>query len=230
METTNLETYEEKIARSIDHTLLKPDATIAKIQTLVEEAIEYRFFSVCVNPTYVATCSELLKGTGVQVCTVIGFPLGANSTATKAFETSHAIKDGADEIDMVINIGALKSQKLLLVEEDIREVVAAAEGKIVKVIIETSLLTNEEKVIACQLAEKAGANFVKTSTGFNGGGATLEDIILMKESVSTTVSIKASGGIKDLETAKRMIAAGASRLGTSAGVAILKGFTIQDFY
>ncbi len=230
METTNLETYEEKIARSIDHTLLKPEANIAKIQLLVEEAIQYRFFSVCVNPSYVATCAELLKGTGVQVCTVIGFPLGANSTATKAFETAHAIKDGADEIDMVINIGALKSQKLLLVEEDIKEVVAAAEGKIVKVIIETSLLTNEEKVIACQLAEKAGANFVKTSTGFNGGGATIEDVILMKESVSTTVSIKASGGIKDLETAKRLIAAGASRLGTSAGIAILKGFTVQDFY
>ena len=230
METSNLETYEEKIARSIDHTLLRPEATIAKIQLLVEEAIQYRFFSVCVNPAYVATCAELLKGTGVQVCTVVGFPLGANSSATKAFETTQAIKDGADEIDMVINIGALKSQKLLLVEEDIREVVAAAEGKIVKVIIETSLLTNEEKIIACQLAEKAGANFVKTSTGFNGGGASVEDIILMKESVSTTVSIKASGGIKDLETAKRLIAAGATRLGTSAGVAILKGFSVQDFY
>ena len=230
METTTLEKFEEKIARSIDHTLLKPDATIAKIQNLVEEAILHRFYSVCVNPSYVATCAELLKGTGVQVCTVVGFPLGANSSATKAFETSHAIKDGADEIDMVINIGALKSQKLLLVEEDIRDVVAAAEGKIVKVIIETSLLTNEEKVIACQLAEKAGANFVKTSTGFNGGGATIEDIILMKESVSSSIAIKASGGIKDLETAKRMIAAGASRLGTSAGVAILKGFSVQDFY
>ncbi len=230
METTALETSEEKIARSIDHTLLKPDATITQIHNLVEEAKQYRFFSVCVNPSYVATCAELLKGSGVQVCTVVGFPLGASSSATKAFETARAIKDGADEIDMVINIGALKSQKLLLVEEDIREVVAAAEGKIVKVIIETSLLTNEEKVVACQLAEKAGANFVKTSTGFNGGGATVEDVTLMKESVSTTVLVKASGGIKDLETAKKMIAAGASRLGTSAGVAILKGFTTQDFY
>lgn len=230
METTALETSEEKIARSIDHTLLKPDATITQIHNLIEEAKQYRFFSVCVNPSYVATCAELLKGSGVQVCTVVGFPLGASSSATKAFETSRAIKDGADEIDMVINIGALKSQKLLLVEEDIREVVSAAEGKIVKVIIETSLLTNEEKVVACQLAEKAGANFVKTSTGFNGGGATVEDVTLMKESVSTTVLVKASGGIKDLETAKKMIAAGASRLGTSAGVAILKGFTTQDFY
>ncbi|MEA9356405.1 deoxyribose-phosphate aldolase [Bacteriovorax sp. PP10] len=223
-------TVEEKIARSIDHTLLKPDATITQIHNLIEEAKTYRFFSVCVNPSYVATCAELLKGSGVQVCTVVGFPLGANSSATKAFETAHAIKDGADEIDMVINIGALKSQKILLVEEDIRDVVAAAEGKVVKVIIETSLLTDEEKVVACQLAEKAGAKFVKTSTGFNGGGATIEDITLMKESVSTTVEIKASGGIKDLETAKKMLAAGATRLGTSAGVAIIKGFTTQDFY
>ena len=231
METTAIkETSEEKIARSIDHTLLKAEATITQIHNLVEEARAYRFFSVCVNPSYVATCAELLKGTGVQVCTVVGFPLGANSSATKAFETAHAIKDGADEIDMVINIGALKSPKLLLVEEDIREVVFAAEGKVVKVIIETSLLTNEEKVIACQLAEKAGANFVKTSTGFNGGGATIEDVILMKESVSSNISVKASGGIKDLETAKKMLAAGASRLGTSSGVTILKGLTTQDFY
>jgi deoxyribose-phosphate aldolase len=223
-------TFEEKIARSIDHTLLRPDATITQIHNLVEEAKQHRFFSVCVNPSYVATCADLLKGSGVQVCTVVGFPLGANSSATKAFETSHAIKDGADEIDMVINIGALKSQKLLLVEEDIREVVFAADGKAVKVIIETSLLTDKEKVIACQLAEKAGAKFVKTSTGFNGGGATLEDVILMKESVSTTVEVKASGGIKDLDTAKKFLAAGATRLGTSAGVAILKGFVTQDFY
>nr|BDT28803.1 deoxyribose-phosphate aldolase [Bacteriovorax sp. HI3] len=221
---------QDTIAKSIDHTLLKPDATFAQIHTLVDEAKQYRFFSVCVNPAYVATCADLLKGTGVQVCTVIGFPLGASSTAVKAFETAHAIKDGADEIDMVINIGALKSQKLLLVEEDIREVVYAAEGKVVKVIIETSLLTEEEKVQACQIAEKAGANFVKTSTGFNGGGATVEDIKLMRESVSTSVNVKASGGIRDLETAKKMLAAGATRLGTSAGVSIVKGIVSQDFY
>lgn len=231
METAAIkETSEEKIARSIDHTLLKAEATITQIHNLVEEAKTHRFFSVCVNPSYVATCADLLKGSGVQVCTVVGFPLGANSSATKAFETAHAIKDGADEIDMVINIGALKSQKLLLVEEDIRDVVFAAEGKVVKVIIETSLLTNEEKVTACQLAEKAGATFVKTSTGFNGGGATIEDVMLMRESVSSHINIKASGGIKDLETAKRMLAAGASRLGTSSGVTILKGLTTQDFY
>ncbi|MBC7428855.1 MAG: deoxyribose-phosphate aldolase [Bacteriovorax sp.] len=220
----------DTISRSIDHTLLKPDATIAQIHMLIEEAKQHRFFSVCVNPSYVATCAELLKGSGVQVCTVVGFPLGANSTAAKAFETAHAIKDGADEIDMVINIGALKSQKLLLVEEDIRDVVYAAEGKVVKVIIETSLLTNEEKVMACQLSEKAGANFVKTSTGFSGGGATVEDIVLMKENVSTTIGIKASGGIRDLESAKKMLAAGATRLGTSAGVTIVRGLASQDFY
>lgn len=225
-----METTEAKIARSIDHTLLKADATITQIHNLIEVAKQYNFFSVCVNPSYVATCAEFLKGTSVKVCTVVGFPLGANSSATKAFETTHAIKDGADEIDMVINLGALKSQKLLLVEEDIRNVVAAAEGKIVKVIIETSLLSNEEKVLACKIAEKAGANYVKTSTGFNGGGATIEDVILMRESVSADVLVKASGGIKDLETAKKLLSAGASRLGTSAGVAILKGFTTQDFY
>lgn len=223
-------TIQDTISRSIDHTLLRPEATINQINVLVEEAKQHRFFSVCVNPTYVATCAELLKGSGVQVCTVIGFPLGANSTATKAFETAHAIKDGADEVDMVINIGALKSQKLLLVEDDIRDVVFAAEGKVVKVIIETSLLTDEEKVIACQLAEKAGANFVKTSTGFSGGGATVEDIQLMKQSVSSNMGIKASGGIRDLEGAKKMLAAGATRLGTSAGVSIVKGLATQDFY
>lgn len=221
---------QDTISRAIDHTLLKPDTTLAQIHTLVEEAKIHRFFSVCVNPSYVATCADLLKGSGVQVCTVIGFPLGANSTATKAFETAHAIKDGADEIDMVINIGALKSQKYLLVEDDIRDVVFAAEGKIVKVIIETSLLTDEEKITACQLAQKAGANFVKTSTGFAGGGATVEDITLMKNNVSTHMEIKASGGIRDLETAKKMLEAGATRLGTSAGVSIVKGFAANDFY
>lgn len=231
METSNENTTNvEKISRSIDHTLLKPDATYTQIHHLVDEAKEHRFFSVCVNPFYVATCSELLKGSGVQVCTVVGFPLGATSTASKAYEAARAIKDGADEIDMVINVGALKSQKLLLVEEDIREVVKASEGKIVKVIIETSLLTDEEKITACQLAEAAGAKFVKTSTGFNGGGATVHDIELMRDSVSIMMGIKASGGIKDLESAKKLIAAGATRLGTSAGVAIVKGLVTQEFY
>jgi deoxyribose-phosphate aldolase len=223
---TNLET----VARCIDHTSLKPDATTAQISTLCEEALQYNFFSVCINPQYVKLCASTLKDSSVLVCTVIGFPLGANTSATKAFETTQAVLDGATEIDMVINIGALKSLDYLQVEEDIRDVVLAAEGLVVKVIIETSLLTDEEKVVACQLSEKAGASFVKTSTGFNGGGATISDIILMKASVTEKIRIKASGGIKDLDTAKKMIASGASRLGTSAGVSIVKNLASQDFY
>jgi len=215
------ETLNRDIAEYIDHTLLKPDASFSDIQKLVAEAIEYKFFSVCVNPSYVATCAELLKGTSVKVCTVIGFPLGATSSAVKAFETKKAIDDGADEIDMVINIGALKSKKFLLVEDDISEVVKAANDKVVKVIIETALLTDEEIVKASQLAEEAGAHFVKTSTGFNGPGATLEGLKLMGSAITNKMRIKASGGIRDYETAMKFIAAGASRLGTSSGVSIV---------
>lgn len=215
------ETLNRDIAEYIDHTLLKPDASFSDIQKLVAEAIEYKFFSVCVNPCYVATCAELLKGTSVKVCTVIGFPLGATSTAVKAFETKKAIDDGADEIDMVINIGALKSKKFLLVEDDISEVVKAANDKVVKVIIETALLTDEEIVKASQLSEEAGAHFVKTSTGFNGPGATLEGVKLMGSTITNKMRIKASGGIRDYETAMKFIAAGASRLGTSSGVSIV---------
>lgn len=215
------ETLNRDIAEYIDHTLLKPDASFSDIQKLVAEAIEYKFFSVCVNPCYVATCAELLKGTSVKVCTVIGFPLGATSTAVKAFETKKAIDDGADEIDMVINIGALKSKKFLLVEDDISEVVKAANDKVVKVIIETALLTDEEIVKASQLSEEAGAHFVKTSTGFNGTGATLEGVKLMGSAITNKMRIKASGGIRDYETAMKFIAAGASRLGTSSGVSIV---------
>lgn len=215
------ETLNRDIAEYIDHTLLKPDASFSDIQKLVAEAIEYKFFSVCVNPCFVATCAELLKGTSVKVCTVIGFPLGATSTAVKAFETKKAIDDGADEIDMVINIGALKSKKFLLVEDDISEVVKAANDKVVKVIIETALLTDEEIVKASQLSEEAGAHFVKTSTGFNGPGATLEGVKLMGSAITNKMRIKASGGIRDYETAMKFIAAGASRLGTSSGVSIV---------
>lgn len=215
------ETLNRDIAEYIDHTLLKPDASFSDIQKLVAEAIEYKFFSVCVNPCYVATCAELLKGTSVKVCTVIGFPLGATSTAVKAFETKKAIDDGADEIDMVINIGALKSKKFLLVEDDISEVVKVANDKVVKVIIETALLTDEEIVKASQLSEEAGAHFVKTSTGFNGPGATLEGVKLMGSAITNKMRIKASGGIRDYETAMKFIAAGASRLGTSSGVSIV---------
>lgn len=219
-----------EINRYIDHTLLKPDATLKQIENLCQEALQYSFFSVCINPSYVATCEKILKNSNVAVCTVIGFPLGATTSAAKAYEAARAIKDGADELDMVINIGALKSQKYLLVEEDIREVVKAAEGKIVKVIIETSLLNEEEKITACKLSTNAGANFVKTSTGFNGGGATIEDIILMKSNISTEMWVKASGGIRDLKSAQDLIASGASRLGTSSGITILKGLESHSNY
>lgn len=220
----------EAIIKKIDHTLLKPDATEEQVKTIVNEAIKHHFFSVCIHPCYVKLCADMTANTGVSVCTVIGFPLGANHSLSKVFETKQAIMDGADEIDMVINISALKSQNDLLVREDIKAVVEAAEGKIVKVIIETSLLSNEEKIKACQLATEANAHYVKTSTGFNGGGATLEDVKLMKENISPSMKVKASGGIRDLDMAKKMIAAGADRLGTSAGVQIANYLSSSEYY
>jgi deoxyribose-phosphate aldolase len=214
------------IAKMIDHTLLKPETTKEQIVKLCEEAKQYNFASVCVNPTWVATAAELLKGSDVKVCTVIGFPLGANTPEVKAFETKNAIENGATEVDMVINIGALKSGDDELVEKDIRAVVEAAKGKaLVKVIIETCLLTEEEKVRACELAVKAGADFVKTSTGFSTGGATVEDIALMRKTVGPEIGVKASGGVRDAQTAQAMIEAGATRIGTSSGVAIVQGKT-----
>ncbi len=209
-------------AKFIDHTLLKPEATLEQIQHLIATAMEYGFYSVCLNPCFVAMASKLLKDSEVLVCTVIGFPLGANTTTTKSFETKQAILDGADEIDMVINIGALKAKNYLLVEYDIKEVVKASEGKVVKVILETALLDAEEIKIACGLAQKAGAHFVKTSTGFSTRGATVLDVELMKSAISGTMKIKASGGINSSLIAKLMIEAGASRLGTSSGVAIIE--------
>ena len=213
------------IAKYIDHTILKPQTTEAEIVELCREAKQYGFAAVCVNPCYVNLAAKLLTGTKVKVATVIGFPLGANTMEVKAFEAERAFKEGAQEIDMVINIGALKSGKYDYVQEDIYAVVNVAKNqvpkKLVKVIIETSLLTNEEKEKACQLALIAGADFVKTSTGFNGGGASLEDVQLMKRVVGEKVKIKASGGIKDVKTALLMIEAGAERLGTSSGVAIV---------
>ncbi|HEY8363456.1 MAG TPA: deoxyribose-phosphate aldolase [Tissierellaceae bacterium] len=206
----------------IDHTLLKPDATSSMIESLCREAIENNFYAVCVNPCFVKFAKDLLKGSNVKVATVIGFPLGANTKEVKAFETEDAIKNGADEVDMVINIGALKNKDYDLVKEDIKSVVEAAKGKIVKVIIETCLLTDDEKKKACELALEAGAHFVKTSTGFSSGGATVEDVKLMKSVVGDKMGIKASGGIRDLETARKMIEAGATRLGTSSGVKIAK--------
>jgi deoxyribose-phosphate aldolase len=213
------------LAKTIDHTLLKPDATQDQIAQLCFEARKYGFASVCVNPAWVELCAQLLKGSEVKVCTVIGFPLGATAPEVKAFETENAIAHGANEIDMVINIGALKARDLELVARDIRGVVAAAHarGAIVKVIIETALLTDEEKTIACLLAKEAGADFVKTSTGFAGGGATVHDVELMRRVVGPEMGVKASGGVRTYEDAEKMLRAGATRIGASAGVKIIQG-------
>ncbi|PKL76489.1 MAG: deoxyribose-phosphate aldolase [Candidatus Melainabacteria bacterium HGW-Melainabacteria-1] len=211
------------IAGMIDHTLLKPEATEDQVSKLCAEAAEYHFASVCINPGYVPLAAKLLKGSGVMVCTVIGFPLGATDSQTKADETRHAVANGADEIDMVINIGALKSRNYQKVGDDIRAVVQAASGKTVKVILETSLLNDEEKVMGCRLSEQAGAHFVKTATGFGPGGATEADIALMRRSVRPDMEVKASGSIRDRETALKMVQAGATRIGASASIAIVKG-------
>lgn len=221
----------QNVAGLIDHTLLKADATKEQIKVLCEEAREYNFASVCVNPTWVKYASELLEGSEVKVCTVIGFPLGATTPETKAFETKDAIANGAHEVDMVINIGALKDKDDELVERDIRAVVAASTGKALsKVIIETSLLTDEEKVRACELAVKAGTDYVKTSTGFSTGGATVEDIALMRKTVGPDIGVKASGGIRNTSDAQNVIEAGATRIGASAGVSIVKGLTADSDY
>ena len=219
-----------KLNKYIDHTLLKPDASQEQIETLIEEAKKYDFASVCVNPTWVSFAAQALKGTDVKVCTVIGFPLGANTPELKAFETSDAIRNGANEIDMVINIGALKSQNFDLVEKDIRAVVEAAKGTLVKVIIETCLLTDDEKVKACQIAQKAGADFVKTSTGFSTGGATVADVALMRKTVGPDMGVKASGGARSYEDALAFIKAGATRIGASSGVAIMEGDVANGDY
>ncbi|QXE00471.1 deoxyribose-phosphate aldolase [Terribacillus sp. DMT04] len=213
----------ENIAAYIDHTLLKPDATKEQIDVIVEEAAAHKFASVCVNPYWVSYCADKLQGTDVKVCTVIGFPLGASTSAVKALETKDAIEKGAGEIDMVINIGALKSGDLVTVESDIRAVTEAANGVLTKVIIETALLTEEEKVTACELAVKAGADYVKTSTGFSGGGATVADIALMRKTVGPDIGVKASGGVRDREATLAMIETGATRIGASAGVQIIAG-------
>ncbi|RDX02355.1 deoxyribose-phosphate aldolase [Listeria kieliensis] len=218
------------IAKMIDHTALKPETTKAQIEKLTEEAKTYQFASVCVNPIWVKFASSQLANSSVDTCTVIGFPLGANTSSMKAFETKDAILNGATEVDMVINIGALKEGNDTLVEEDIKAVVEAADGTLVKVIIETCLLTDEEKVRACKLAVKAGADFVKTSTGFSSGGATVHDIKLMRETVGPDIGVKASGGIRTKEDVLKMIDAGATRIGASAGVAIVSGETGTSDY
>ena len=212
-----------KLNKYIDHTLLKQDATEQQIDRLLSEARDYVFASVCVNPCWVSRAKAGLENTDVKVCTVVGFPLGATTSAVKAYETKEAIQNGADEIDMVINVGALKSGNAALVESDIRAVVEASGDKLVKVIIEACLLTDEEKVLACQLAQKAGADFVKTSTGFSTGGATLPDVKLMRQTVGPDMGVKAAGGARSYADAVAFVETGATRIGTSSGVAILKG-------
>ena len=217
--------FDQDLARKIDHTLLKPDATQKEIKKLCAEAKQYGFASVCINPSNVKLCSNLLRDSDVKVCTVIGFPLGATSGAAKAFEATQAIKDGAQEVDMVINVGMLKSGEYDFVEEDILSVVSVAHslGALTKVIIETGLLTDEEKVKACILAKQAGADFVKTSTGFVQGGATVGDIALMRKVVGPAMGIKASGGVRSQNEALALIASGADRIGASASVKIVVG-------
>lgn len=209
------------IAAMIDHTLLKPEATQAQIEKLCAEAAEYHFASVCVNPVYIPLAARLLKGTGVKVCCVVGFPLGAIAPEQKAAEAASCAAMGAEELDMVIHVGAAKAGDWALVQRDIEGVVKAAAWHTVKVIIETCLLTDEEKVKACEAAKAAGAHFVKTSTGFSTGGATTHDIALMRKTVGPEMGVKASGGIRDYETAMAMIEAGANRIGASAGIAIV---------
>ena len=209
------------IAAMIDHTLLKPEATPAQIEKLCAEAAEYHFASVCVNPVYIPLAARLLKGTGVKVCCVVGFPLGAIAPEQKAAEAASCAAMGAEELDMVIHVGAAKAGDWAPVQRDIEGVVKAAAGHTVKVIIETCLLTDEEKVKACEAAKAAGAHFVKTSTGFSTGGATTHDIALMRKTVGPEMGVKASGGSRDYETAMAMIEAGANRIGASAGIAIV---------
>ncbi len=206
----------------IDHTLLKAEATSQDIEKLCKEARKYKFMSVCVNPSFIPLCKELLKGSEVKICTVVGFPLGMMSTASKAFETKQALLEGADEIDMVINIGRLKEGNLDYVKQEIASLKAICKEHVLKVIIETCLLTDEEKVTACKLAKEAGADFVKTSTGFSKWGAKKEDIELMRKAVGPEMGVKASGGISNFEEMKQMIDAGATRIGTSRGVTLME--------
>lgn len=219
------------LARMINHTILKADATEMEVEKLCTEALEYNFASVCINPSMVEKAANMLKGSDVKVCTVIGFPLGATTTEVKAFETEDVIKKGATEVDMVINIGKLKEGNIEYVKKDIEAVVNAAKGKaLTKVIIETCLLTDEEKVTACKLSKEAGADFVKTSTGFSTGGATASDIKLMRETVGPDLGVKASGGVRSLEDAMAMIENGATRIGASASIAICEGTKSNSTY
>lgn len=212
-----------KLNTYIDHTILGQDARKEDVRKICQEALEYEFKTVCVQPYWISFCKEVLAGSNVGITTVVGFPLGANRPEVKAFETQMAIEDGADEIDMVLNVGALKSGLLDQVKEDILAVRKASTGKVLKVILETCLLSREEIVLACEMAQEAGADFVKTSTGFSSGGATLEAVKLMSQTVGSKMGVKASGGIRDQETAMAMIDAGATRIGASKSISILKG-------
>jgi len=220
-----------ELAGYIDHTLLKPEAGIPQFAQLCDEAVKYKFKSVCVNSGWVSFVAKKLRGSGIKICSVIGFPLGEMDSRSKAFEARNAISNGADELDMVINIGALKSRNLKLVEEDIRAIKRACRSNtILKVIIETHLLTEDEKVLACEISKKADADFVKTCTGFLGGGATVEDIILMRRIVGPNIGVKASGGIKNFDQAVALINAGANRLGCGSSIAVITGATAKGNY
>ncbi|MCX7796929.1 MAG: deoxyribose-phosphate aldolase [bacterium] len=210
-----------ELLKYIDQTLLRPHATIEEMVSFLEEAKLYKFYAVCINPWFTKLAVEVMQGTGIKVGIAIGFPLGATTTMTKVYEAEEALENGADELDMVINIGALKSKDYEYVESEIKKIVNLAGRKVVKVILETCYLTDEEKVTACKIAEAGGASFVKTSTGFGPGGATVEDVRLMKQVVGDRLGVKASGGIRTLEDALKMISAGASRIGTSSGKAII---------
>jgi len=220
-----------ELAGYIDHTLLKPDAVESQFEQLCDEAVKYKFKSVCVNSSWVPFVAKKLRGTGIIICSVIGFPLGGMDTRSKAFEARSAVASGATELDMVINVGALKSGNLKLVEEDIRAIKRACRSTtLLKVILETGLLTDAEKIIACEISKKAGADFVKTSTGFAGSGATIKDIVLMRRIVGPAMGVKASGGIKTFDQAVALINAGASRLGCGASVEVITGATVQGNY
>jgi deoxyribose-phosphate aldolase len=229
--TTGYAPASDGLASLIDHTLLKPDATREDIERLCREAAQFGFASVCVNPNWVPLCRDLLKGSGVKVCTVIGFPFGSHLPDVKAYEARRAVEQGAEEVDMVINIGALKSKDYATVEKDIAGVVdAVGKNTVVKVILETAMLTREEKIMGSSLAKAAGADYVKTSTGFGGGGATVEDVRLMRETVGPEIGVKASGGIRTKEDVEAMVAAGATRIGASAGVKIVRGEKTEAKY
>jgi deoxyribose-phosphate aldolase len=229
--TTGYTPASDGLASLIDHTLLKPDAAREDIERLCREAAQFHFASVCVNPNWVPLCRDLLRGSGVKVCTVIGFPFGSHLPDVKAYEARRAVEQGAEEVDMVINIGALKSKDYATVEKDIAGVVdAVGKNTVVKVILETAMLTREEKIMGSSLAKAAGADYVKTSTGFGGGGATVEDVRLMRETVGPEIGVKASGGIRTKEDVEAMVAAGATRIGASAGVKIVRGEKTEAKY